>query len=650
MADRSVRTPVLLAFLLSVGASGGALAYTVSQLATIGERLDALDRSYLPLAAVTAELGALTRQLDREQARGGRAGGASARRASAAFFSAGLSAAVQRGHSIVDAATAEAESREERTALALLDAQLRQADEARAAWEAAVEAELTAEAASEAAPASGPTEGKAASVSSSSSSTTPTTAPAAAPAGGPPASEGSAAQGAAPPATPAEQARAHLVDRVGRLAALVEDRIETLSARAARAQRRATAVGGALAGISLLLSGLLSVGALNTLRPVSDLVAQVLRQRAAATPGRVELRAEGELALLAREWNAMAEAVSERDRRLKERAEVLDRLSLRLRSVLDTIQVGIVVAEGGAAVVVNPAARRLFMASEGGNLPAELRGLGAGRVEALPVAARLIDVEVVPYGPRGLLFVGEDVTARIRDRERLARSERLALVGQMLAQVTHEVRNPLNAMSLHAEILCDELTDAEQLDMMRTITGEIRRIEAVTGRYLELSRGRRPELGLAAPAALCAEVLRVEEEALRRAGLRASLRTSGPSGPVELDAEALRRALRNLLKNAAEAGAHSAEVWVHIDEDSVQVAVSDDGPGMDPETARQAFDPFYTTKAQGTGLGLAITRQELEEVGGQIKAIPQPEGGLRIELSLPAGPAARRALRRAEVG
>jgi hypothetical protein len=80
VADRSVRTPVLLAFLLSVGASGGALAYTVSQLATIGERLDALDRSYLPLAAVTAELGALTRQLDREQARGGRPGGAACRR------------------------------------------------------------------------------------------------------------------------------------------------------------------------------------------------------------------------------------------------------------------------------------------------------------------------------------------------------------------------------------------------------------------------------------------------------------------------------------------------------------------------------------------------------------------------------------------
>ena len=81
--------------------------------------------------------------------------------------------------------------------------------------------------------------------------------------------------------------------------------------------------------------------------------------------------------------------------------------------------------------------------------------------EALPFGDRLLNVDLVPFGLRGALIVGEDVTERIRDRERLARSERLALVGQMLAQVTHEVRNPLNAMSLHAEILCDELADPE---------------------------------------------------------------------------------------------------------------------------------------------------------------------------------------------
>lgn len=633
VADRSVRTPILLAFILSVGASGAALAYNIVQLGSIGERLAVLDRGYLPLAAVTAELGAITRQLELEPARPLSSAGPAqaAQRASAAFFSAGMSAAEARGHSVVQSALAVTSDREERTALALLDQLLSEAEGARLRYDEARRAR------EEWAP------------------------PAGAPEPEPEAAEGPPAELVALDEAVVAR-RGELVLRVARLRELVEDRIETVSARTARAQRRAYTVGGALAAISLLLSGLLSVAALATLRPISELVAQVQRLRAAGTTGRVASSAEGEVGLLVQEWNAMAEQVAERDRRLKERAEMLDRLSLRLRGVLDTIQVGIVVAERGVAVMVNPAARRLFGAAEGASLPAALRPLQPGRAEALPFGDRLLNVDLVPFGLRGALIVGEDVTERLRDRERLARSERLALVGQMLAQVTHEVRNPLNAMSLHAEILCDELVDPEQLDMMRTITGEIRRIEAVTGRYLELSRGRRAELSLAEPAEVCREVLRVDEEALRRAGAQARLvprlawpdeaEAPGVEGGalVELDAAALRRALRNLLKNAAEAGAQQIEVSAERREGGLLVRVADDGPGMDEETARAAFDPFYTTKAQGTGLGLAITRQELEEVGGHIRCARRPGGGMIFELALPVDAEARRALPRSGAG
>ena len=643
VADRSVRTPILLAFILSVGASGAALAYNIVQLGSIGQRLAVLDRGYLPLAAVTAELGAITRQLELEQGRPVAEGpaGDAARRASAAFFSAGMANASTRGHAVVQAALEVTDDREERTALALLDQLLADAEAAGADYDGARRArdELLLRA--------------------------PPAAPE--PAESPDDDAPDAADPLDPPddladAIEAEvvSRRAELVLRVARLRELVEDRIETVSARTARAQRRAYTVGGALAAISLLLSGLLSVAALTTLRPISELVAEVQRLREAGTTGRVTSQADGEVGLLVREWNAMAEQVAERDRRLKERAEMLDRLSLRLRGVLDTLQVGIVVAERGAAVMVNPAARRLFGAAEGASLPAVLRPLRPGRTEALRVEDRLLNVDLVPFGLRGALIVGEDVTERLRDRERLARSERLALVGQMLAQVTHEVRNPLNAMSLHAEILCDELVDPEQLDMIRTITGEIRRIEAVTGRYLDLSRGRRAELSLAEPAEVCREVLRVDEEALRRAGAQASLvaplpwpdeadppgqATEGEGGGlIELDADALRRALRNLLKNAAEAGARTIEVSTLRHAGGLLVRVADDGAGMDPETARVAFDPFYTTKAQGTGLGLAITRQELEEVGGHIRCAPRAGGGTIFELALPLGDDARRAL------
>jgi signal transduction histidine kinase len=249
------------------------------------------------------------------------------------------------------------------------------------------------------------------------------------------------------------------------------------------------------------------------------------------------------------------------------------------------------------------------------------------------MAGRLFDVDVVPLGAEGSLIVGEDVTARNRDQERLARSERLAMVGQMLAQITHEVRNPLNAMSLHAELLAEDIEDPEHRAILATITAQIRRLEGLTARYLELSRGRRPELSPANPAELAREIVRLEEEALRRAGVRVEL--SGEVGLVELDAEALRRTLHNLLRNAVEAGAHLVRVRIGEEGGQLRVEMEDDGPGMAPEEAARAFEPFFTTKARGTGLGLAISRQEVEDVGGSLRCESRPGKGSIFSVRLP---------------
>ena len=243
---------------------------------------------------------------------------------------------------------------------------------------------------------------------------------------------------------------------------------------------------------------------------------------------------------------------------------------------------------------------------------------------------------MVQFGARGLLIVGEDVTQRLEVRERLARAERLAVVGQMLAQITHEVRNPLNAMSLNAELLAEELETTDGQEMLETITDEIRRLENLTGRYLTLSRQRISEVTTEDPVAMVREVLRLEDEALRRSSVAAHV--TGEEGRlVELDGDAMRRALRNVLLNAVEAGATQLEVSVQLETSEVIIEVSDNGPGMDEQQARQAFEPFFTTKAQGTGLGLAISRQELEEVGGRLECASSTNGGTRFWLVAPFG-------------
>ena len=214
------------------------------------------------------------------------------------------------------------------------------------------------------------------------------------------------------------------------------------------------------------------------------------------------------------------------------------------------------------------------------------------------------------------------------------RSERLAVVGRMLAQITHEVRNPLNAMSLNAELLNDEVEGTEAKAMLGTITDEIRRLETLTGRYLHLSRPRVPQLSSVDPEHLIGELLRSEQPALNLAGVEVDF-TATSEGPATLDADAVSRAVRNLVRNATEAGATQIDVRLICTHERLGMTVTDNGPGLSEEQLERAFDPFFTTKARGTGLGLAISRQELEEISGSLEFDPEYTAGARFKLSVP---------------
>lgn len=236
---------------------------------------------------------------------------------------------------------------------------------------------------------------------------------------------------------------------------------------------------------------------------------------------------------------------------------------------------------------------------------------------------------------RAMQLAVDAIEERDRAKEKLGRSERLALVGQMLAQVTHEVRNPLNAMSLHAELLGEDVSDPEQRKLVDTIVAEIRRLESVTERYLDLARRRPPEAAPEDPVSLAEAVVALEEEKLRRGGVEVGV--VGARGSTrEFDGNAIRRALLNLVRNAAEAGATRVRVEVAVGAASVAWSVVDDGPGMAPDVAARVFDPFFSTRARGTGLGLAIARQDVEDLGGSITVESAPGAGSTFRVTLPA--------------
>jgi len=425
---------------------------------------------------------------------------------------------------------------------------------------------------------------------------------------------------------PSEAERAGLRAEVLQLNALVSGRIDAVSAKTVVAQAWAERLGLALIAVALVVAGWVLVLVGRSLRPLETLAEDVRRVGAGETQGVVPLPGDDEMAHLSRDFAWMVATLSERDQNLQS-------LTLYLRRVLDAIGAAVVVVEDGRCRMVNPAAQALWGVEPGVLLPAALADLAEGRSER-PVGDRSEEIVRRPFGEAGWIVVGEDVTERKRDRDRLQRSERLALVGQMLAQVTHEVRNPLNAMSLHAELLADEVESPEGRKLLEVVSGEIRRLESVTERYLDLARRRPPETAPEDPLALARGVIALEEESLRRQGVRVT--AEGDVGPaLDLDGNTVRRALLNLLRNAADAGARVVEVRIRRRPGTVEFDVADDGPGMTPEVAARVFEPFFSTRARGTGLGLAITRQSVEDLGGTVAVHTGPGEGTRFTLTVP---------------
>ena len=242
------------------------------------------------------------------------------------------------------------------------------------------------------------------------------------------------------------------------------------------------------------------------------------------------------------------------------------------------------------------------------------------------------------------------MAAALEERERrLLRGERLAAAGQLAAQITHEIRNPLSAVALNVDLLEDEIEAAspEAKHLLREITKEVDRLTAVTEDYLRFARRPKPDLqalDLLEEIRSLVEFVRPE---LEMAGVK--LRTRFPDGPVAVmgDSGQLRQALMNLVRNAqeaaldeerGEAGAPMVEVAMECKDGRVVVVVRDNGPGIDlpPEKLERIFEAFYTRKARGTGLGLPTVQQIAVDHGGSVAVADTGEEGTTFEFVVPA--------------
>jgi signal transduction histidine kinase len=232
----------------------------------------------------------------------------------------------------------------------------------------------------------------------------------------------------------------------------------------------------------------------------------------------------------------------------------------------------------------------------------------------------------------------------IQEREhRLIRSERLATVGRMAAQIAHEVRNPLSSIGLNAELLGDELsTEADEARrMVASIIGEVDRLTEITETYLRFTRLPRPKLEREDLGGLVASVVAMGRGEIVQEGITLDVDIAPDLPELPADEAQLRQALINLVRNAREAlaSAPTKRLGISVANDGpsgcLLVRVSDSGAGIDQHDLGKIFDPFFSTKAQGTGLGLALVQQIVVDHGGRIDVESVPGRGTVFTLAFP---------------
>jgi two-component system NtrC family sensor kinase len=226
--------------------------------------------------------------------------------------------------------------------------------------------------------------------------------------------------------------------------------------------------------------------------------------------------------------------------------------------------------------------------------------------------------------------------------EALVRSERLAAIGRIAAQITHEIRNPLSSISLNAEELGERLRDgsAGAGELCDAIVREVDRLAAITEEYLRFARLPKPQFQRADLNDTVRDLLEFVRPELDLGRVSVQLELSPALTLVHADVAQLRQLLLNLVRNAREAmpGGGSLRVSTRGLDGSVVVEVRDTGPGIAKERLQRIFDPFFTTKERGTGLGLAMAQEIAQEHGGVLACESEPGKGTAFSLKLPVAP------------
>ncbi|MGH9462580.1 MAG: two-component system sensor histidine kinase NtrB, partial [Vicinamibacteria bacterium] len=239
------------------------------------------------------------------------------------------------------------------------------------------------------------------------------------------------------------------------------------------------------------------------------------------------------------------------------------------------------------------------------------------------------------------------VMVSARDMEKLSRlgshlsySQKLAALGRLTSGVAHEIKNPLNAMVIHVELLRQKLGKGspEARGYLDVLEEEIRRLDGVIQGFLKFTRPEELQLEAIRIEEVLSEATRLLVGEVERNGIRMETQIAPDLPKVYGDRELLQQAVLNLLINACEAMPEGGELRLtanHPEEGRVVLDIQDTGVGIETDELPKIFDLYYTTKSRGSGIGLSMVYRIIQLHDGDVKVDSTPGQGTRFTITLP---------------
>ena len=237
-----------------------------------------------------------------------------------------------------------------------------------------------------------------------------------------------------------------------------------------------------------------------------------------------------------------------------------------------------------------------------------------------------------------LIFVSRDITDRKKMQEVLIESEKLASIGALVAEITHQINNPLQIITGRAQLgLMDEIKDKETEENYRVILEEGMKTKEIVERLLKFSKPSKGETAEVDMNVVIEEIVRLVEPQYELVKVEI-IRKFSPSLPgIEVDGRQIQEVLLNLMNNAAQSMSEGGEITISTieDADNIKIEITDTGKGISEENLKRLFEPFFTTKEKGTGLGLPVCYGIVKAHGGKISFKSKEQEGTTVTVFLP---------------